>query len=176
MSYPLNLRDDTVGRLVAFAVLLLVTIPCSSATPATPTAQIRALWVDGFHGGFRTPEEADKLVADAVASHLTLLIVQIRRGGYSFYPKSFDPAVEDDPYKANFDALGYLLTKAHSAGLQVHAWVNVTPIWRGGPDPPKDPKHIFNVHGLAAQGGDNWLTETYAGERRFSVGYFFVPR
>jgi uncharacterized lipoprotein YddW (UPF0748 family) len=137
--------------------------------------QIRAIWVDGFHAGFRTPQEADQLVADAVAAHLNLLIVQVRRRGDSFYTKSLEPPAEEDTYHPDFDALGYLLDKAHAAGLQVHAWVNVTPIWRGGPDPPNDPKHIFSIHGLAAQGGDDWLTQTRDGEKKFSVGYFLDP-
>jgi uncharacterized lipoprotein YddW (UPF0748 family) len=147
-----------------------------AATPTRPpAAQIRALWVDGFHPGFRTPREADQLVADAVAAHLNLLIVQVRRRGDSFYTRSIEPPVEDDPYRPDFDALGYLLEKAHAAGLQVHAWVNVTPIWRGGPLPPQDPRHIFNLHGLNAQGDENWLTQTDTGEKHFSVGYFLDP-
>jgi uncharacterized lipoprotein YddW (UPF0748 family) len=150
--------------------------PLVAATPTrAPAAQIRALWVDGFHPGFRTPQEADQLVADAVAAHLNLLIVQIRRRGDSFYTHSIEPPVEDDPYRPDFDALGYLLEKAHAAGLQVHAWVNVTPIWRGGPLPPLDPKHIFNIHGLNAQGDESWLTQTDTGEKKFSVGYFLDP-
>lgn len=174
-------------RLSLFLSLLLLAIPGHSVKPARAEAhsqirapqirapQIRALWVDGFHAGYRTPQEADQLVADAVAAHLNLLIVQVRRRGDSFYAKSLEPPVEDDPYRPEFDALGYLLDKAHAAGLQVHAWVNVTPIWRGGPDPPKDPKHIFNLHGLAAQGSEDWLTQTRAGEKKFSVGYFLDP-
>ena len=147
-----------------------------AATPThSPAPQIRALWVDGFHPGFRTPQEADQLVADAVAAHLNLLIVQVRRRGDSFYTHSIEPPVEDDPYRPDFDALGYLLEKAHAAGLQVHAWVNVTPIWRGGPLPPQDAKHIFTLHGLSAQGSDNWLTQTDTGDKKFPVGYFLDP-
>src|SRR5437899_11619511 len=109
------------------AALLFPFIPILNAVaPASPPAKppagrVRALWVDGFHAGFRTPQEADQLVADAVAAHLNLLIVQVRRRGDSFYTHSIEPAVEDDPYRPDFDALGYLLNKAHAAGLQVHA-------------------------------------------------------
>ena len=163
-------------RLRLFLILLLLPMLGYSATPVAPVhGQIRAIWVDGFHPGFRTPQEADQLVADAVAAHLNLLMVQVRRRGDSFYAKSLEPPAEDDSYRPEFDALGYLLDKAHAAGLQVHAWVNVTPIWRGGPDPPKDPRHIFNIHGLTAQGADNWLTQTRDGEKKFSVGYFLDP-
>jgi len=150
-----------------------------SAAPAKrtppPQPQIRALWVDGFHAGFRSPQECDQLVADAVAAHLNLLLVQVRRRGDSFYTHSLEPPAEDDAYRPDFDALGYLLEKAHAAGLRVHAWLNVTPIWRGGPQPPLDPKHVFNLHGLNAPGADNWLTQTDGGEKHFSVGYFLDP-
>src|SRR5436309_11289753 len=88
------------------------------ATPAKklPAGQIRALWVDGFNPGIRTPQETDQLIADAVAAHLNLLIVQVRRRGDSFYAKSLEPPAEEEPYRADFDALGYVLEKAHAAG------------------------------------------------------------
>ncbi len=163
-----------------FSILILLTfLGNARATPPPARAQIRALWVDGFHAGFRTAQEADQLVADAQAAHLNLLLVQVRRRGDSFYTHSVEVPVEDDPYRPDFDALGYLIEKAHAAGIAVHAWVNVTPIWRGGPDPaanaPKDPRHIFNIHGLQAVGEENWLTQTYDGQRKFSVGYFLDP-
>src|ERR1035438_6891973 len=108
-----------VSAAIAGLLLCGLAIKLTAATPTRPpAAQIRALWVDGFHPGFRTPQEADQLVADAVAAPLNLLIVQGRRRGDSFYTHSIEPPVEDDPYRPDFDALGYLVEKAHVQGLR----------------------------------------------------------
>jgi len=137
--------------------------------------EFRAVWVDGFNAGIRTPEEADKLVADAKAAGLNALIVQVRRRGDSLYTKSLEPPVEDPPYNPEFDALACVIERAHAAGLEVHAWMNATPLWRSGKAPPRDPRHVFNTHGPGATGRDNWLTRSPQGEVVFPVGYFLDP-
>jgi uncharacterized lipoprotein YddW (UPF0748 family) len=157
------------------ALALAVASSSPAEPPKPPKPQIRALWVDGFHAGIRTREETDKLVADAQAARLNLLIVQVRRRGDSYYLNSLEPPVEDPPYDPAFDALGYLLEKAHAAGLKVHCWMNVTPIWRSNQSPPKDPKHVFNLHGPSATGRDNWLMSTATGEIELPTGYSLDP-
>ena len=52
--------------------------------PGDP-AELRAVWVDAFHAGIRSPEEAAQLVADATRVHLNTLIVQVRRRGDALY-------------------------------------------------------------------------------------------
>ncbi len=176
-------------NLSFFRLFLALTALALSAVAAAPKPQIRALWVDGFHAGIRTPEEVEKLVADARAAQFNLLIVQVRRRGDSYYTKSLEPPVEDPLYQPDFDALAYLLEKAHAAGLKVHAWMNVTPLWRPKVPPPKDPRHIFNLHGssaagtsrlapfaaTAATGRDNWLMSSPTGDVEFPTGYSLDP-
>ncbi len=137
--------------------------------------ELRAIWVDGFHAGIRTAQEADQLVSDAVKANLNTIIVQVRRRGDSLYAKSIEPPVEDPAYDPSFDGLAYVTEAAHRAGIKVHAWINATPIWRGNQPPPKDPAHVFLQHGLSAQGEDFWLTCTPEGEAKFPVGYFLDP-
>jgi uncharacterized lipoprotein YddW (UPF0748 family) len=165
------LRDTR--SLTLAALLLLVALAVSAA--AAERGEFRAVWVDGFNAGIRTPEEADKLVAEAKAANLNALIVQVRRRGDSFYSKSLEPPVEDPPYSPEFDALAYLLEKAHAAGLEVHAWMNAMPLWRKSAAPPRDPRHVFNTHGPNAAGRDNWLTRSPQGDTIFPVGYFLDP-
>src|SRR5260221_80725 len=101
-------------------VLALAAATAAADGPSKPSKpQIRALWVDGFHVGIRTPEEVDKLVADATTARLNLLIVQVRRRGDSYYLNSLEPPVEVPPYDPAFDALGTLLQKAHPVGLRI---------------------------------------------------------
>jgi uncharacterized lipoprotein YddW (UPF0748 family) len=137
--------------------------------------EIRAVWADGFHAGIRTAQEADQLVADARNANLNTVIVQVRRRGDSLYAKSIEPPAEDPAYDPAFDGIAYVIEAAHRAGLQVHAWINAMPIWRGNQPPPKDPAHVFRQHGLSAKGEDFWLTCSPEGEARFPVGYFIDP-
>jgi uncharacterized lipoprotein YddW (UPF0748 family) len=146
-----------------------------SPGPAAPAApEIRAVWVDGFHAGIRSPEEAAQLVADAKRVHLNTLIVQVRRRGDALYAGGLEPPLDDPGYQPSFDALAHIVAAAHAAGLQVHAWINAMPVWRDEA-PPKDARHLFNLHGPNAAGGDCWLTSARDGTRKFPVGYFLDP-
>src|SRR5262245_61941904 len=86
----------------------LAVTPCSAQgkgrhTDATPT-EFRALWVDAFHAGIRSPQEADQLVMEAQQSNFNALIVQVRRRGDALYLQSFEPSLEDAAYDPTFDA------------------------------------------------------------------------
>jgi uncharacterized lipoprotein YddW (UPF0748 family) len=139
--------------------------------PKTPSPEFRAVWVDAFHAGIRTPQEADKLVDDAASANLNTLIVQVRRRGDSLYKNSIEPPLREEPYDPDFDALGYIIEKAHARGLEVHAWVNAMPIWKDAA-PPTDANHIYNLHGPGKMGTASWLTASPEGTVKFPVGYF----
>ena len=160
-------------RLLLF--LLSASLALAAPPGPSPAAELRAVWVDAFNAGIRTPAEVEKLVAEARAANLNTLIVQVRRRADSLYIKSLEPPVEDPSYAPDFDALACVIEKAHAAGLQVHAWINAMPVWRRGQAPPRDPKHIFNTRGPSATGRDNWLTCTPEAEMVYPVGYFLDP-
>ncbi|HSL22970.1 MAG TPA: family 10 glycosylhydrolase [Vicinamibacterales bacterium] len=136
--------------------------------------EIRALWVDAFHAGIRSPQEADDLVAAARRANLNTLFVQVRRRGDALYAKGVEPPLDDPAYDPTFDALAYTITAAHAAGLEVHAWMNAMPTWRDEL-PPRDARHLFNTHGPHAPRDENWFTASPGGEHRFPVGYFVDP-
>lgn len=140
-----------------------------SSAAAAP--EFRAVWVDAFHAGIRTPQEADKLVEDAAAANFNALIVQVRRRGDSLYLHSIEPPLREAPYDPRFDALAYIIEKAHARGLEVHAWVNAMPIWRDA-IPPTDANHVYNLHGPEKAGAASWLTASPDGVVRFPVGFF----
>ena len=165
-----------VGTALLAGVALLASAGCAGrrAAAAAPGAEFRAFWVDQFHAGIRTPEEAAQLVADAQRARVNALIVQVRGRADALYTRSFEPPREDPAYDPNFDALQNLLEAAHRAGLEVHAWVNAMPAWRD-PAPPRDPRHVFNQHGPGQPGDADWMTRSPEGETRFLVGYFLDP-
>ena len=159
-------------RAFILILVLILTVPCLAAGRApAPQSEIRALWVDGFHPGIRTPEEAEQLVAAAKSGGFNTLIVQVRRRGDALYLKSIEPYVEDVPHIAGFDPLANIIDLAHRNGLEVYAWINAAPVWRDQA-PPVDPSHVFNQHGPSATGDTMWLTSNRAGNVKFPVGYF----
>jgi uncharacterized lipoprotein YddW (UPF0748 family) len=155
------------------ALLLSLAVSSAAAQPAT-APELRALWVDAFHAGIRSPEEAAQLVADAKRIHVNTLIVQVRRRGDALYTGGLEPPLDDANYQPSFDALAHIVSAAHAAGLQVHAWINAMPVWRDE-TPPKDARHVFNLHGPAAAGDACWLTSARDGTKRFPVGFFLDP-
>ena len=141
--------------------------------PADPP-ELRALWVDAFHEGIRSSREADDLVAAAARANINTLFVQVRRRGDALYTKGVEPPLDDPAYDPTFDALAYIVDAGHRARLEVHAWINAMPVWRDEAA-PKDPRHLFNRHGMNATGDDSWLTAAPDGNRKFPVGYFLDP-
>src|SRR5437870_3339664 len=133
--------------------------PVPPTPPTLDAPELRAVWVDAFHDGFKTPAQVDDLVAWARAANLNALFVQVRRRGDAYYTRSLEPRSDDPDLAAGFDALQDLIDKAHQGPqrLQVHAWLATLPIWSKHDSPPAAPTHAFNLHGPSADPGDSWL-------------------
>jgi uncharacterized lipoprotein YddW (UPF0748 family) len=159
--------------LRAIAVCLALA-QAPAPAPAVDPPEIRAVWVDAFHAGIRSAQEADELVAAAKRGNLNTLFVQVRRRGDALYTKGVEPPLDDPAYDPSFDALAYIVEAAHRAGLEVHAWINAMPVWRDD-TAPKDARHVFNGHGPSAPGDENWFTASPTGNHKFPVGYFLDP-
>jgi uncharacterized lipoprotein YddW (UPF0748 family) len=135
------------------------------------------VWVDAFHDGFKTPQQVDDLVAWARAANLNALFVQVRRRGDAYYLNSIEPRAEDPDLAPGFDALQYLIDKAHQGPqrLQVHAWLATLPIWWHRDTPPAAPNHAFNLHGLSVDPADTWLMYRDDGEAWANGIYYLDP-
>lgn len=138
-----------------FVVASIISLPIGALETTRP--EVRALWVDAFRDGIKTPEQVDQLIHDALTANINTLIVQVRRRGDSYYNKSLEPRTEDPVLMPGFDALEYLIEKAHAHNIEVHAWLNTLVAWIS-PTPPKDPNHIWNAHGPKTSGRDNWVS------------------
>lgn len=131
--------------------------------------EFRALWVDAYHDGIKSEAQIDELIETAQAANLNALVVQVRRRGNTFYPSALDPwAADANP---DFDALAYLIERAHRAQIDVHAWVATLAIWNGT-TPPQTANHAFNVHGPGTSGREYWLMTSYSGEEA-AGGYLY---
>jgi uncharacterized lipoprotein YddW (UPF0748 family) len=138
---PLRRRCAAAHRTAGAALVALAVFSacCSDGGPPrgaepTPAPQVararhRGLWVlaEGDRRVLEHPERIDELVRDARALGATDLFVQVYRGGRAWYDSALADAT---PYRHVHDATGIdplalLLGRAASAGLHVHAWVNV---------------------------------------------------
>ncbi|HEY3084499.1 MAG TPA: family 10 glycosylhydrolase [Candidatus Dormibacteraeota bacterium] len=117
------IRKLAAGLLAGAAMLPVSASPTQAAGPA----QYRALWVDAFHAGMKSPQQVEKLVADAQRANVNTLIVQVRKRGDAYFNRSLEPRASDIQGPMEFDPLDYLLRLAHASAprIEVHAWVNV---------------------------------------------------
>lgn len=152
----------------ALALLTLLVSPGWLLADAQP--EVRALWVDSFNPGLRSPADIDQLVARAKSGNLNAIVAQVRRNAQSLYAISFEGWVENYVPPAGFDPLQYLIEAAHAEGIEVHAWANIGPVYTGHPNIPTaawpckvpcDPNHVFNRHGRGAPEAEYWLTRTH---------------
>jgi uncharacterized lipoprotein YddW (UPF0748 family) len=109
-----------------------------------PSGEVRALWVQ--RATMTSPEAITSLVRSAKSAGFNTLLVQIRGRGDAYYQSRLEPrAVALAKQKPSFDPLQSVLSEAHSAGLHVHAWMNVNLVSEG--DPPSSlPDHVVYKH------------------------------
>lgn len=152
-----------------------------------PPQEFRGLWVtrfdwtawDGAH-----PEKIDEIVQNAADAGFNVLFFQIRGEADAYYASNLEPwskrisgsnGALGQPPGAEWTGLGdpldYMIKKAHAAGLQVHAYLNVYPVASCSaiPNATVTPTPIYHqliaAHGTTAVGGSNkvnglqWLTD-----------------
>ena len=149
----------------------------SQAPSYTAPAQLRALWVDAFHDGIKSPAQIDALIKAAQTANVNTLIVQVRRRGDAYYNRTSEPRVEDARLARGFDALQATIEKAHAAQprLEVHAWLATVALWREKEKPPSDAAHALNRHGVSAPGDENWLSLNDRGQAWDTENYALDP-
>src|SRR5439155_22669570 len=119
---------DRMIRRAAASILAAIAFLSGFSTPAQAASapgQYRALWVDAFHDGMKSPAQVEKLVADTKRANLNTLIVQVRKRGDAYFAHSIEPRATDIVGPSDFDPLDYLLRLAHASTprIDVHASV-----------------------------------------------------
>ena len=148
--------------------------PRAQAAAVGSPEELRAFWVDAFGEGFYSDAEIDRLVADVKAANMNAIVAQVVRRGDCFCNDSSLPRTEAAIAARPFDPLRSLITKAHAQGIEVHAWIITTGLWRGT-TPPRDASHAFNSHGTSASGSDYWLTNRSDGADKLDTEYHLDP-
>ena len=148
-------------RLAAWslsAISVLATTPSPTPVQLGPP-EYRALWVDAFHDGIKSPTQVEKLVADARRANLNALIIQVRKRGDAYFNRADEPRATDITGSRGFDPLGYVIRLAHAATprIEVHAWVNTF--------------YTGQSSGVYARHAEDWGTRTSDGQ----TGGFLDP-
>ncbi len=118
--------------------------PLSPILPDSVELPVRALWVTRWD--YHAPEDIAAIVQNAEWAGFNVIFFQVRGNGTVFYPSDLEPL--DKSLQASgsaWDPLAYAVARAHLSGLQLHAWVNVFPGWRGT-HPPADSTQLWNAH------------------------------
>ena len=123
------------------------------------TKEARGIWVTRWE--WAKPElQGDSLalqqriieIFDIVRkAKFNFVLFQVRGSADAFYRSNFEPwsagltgELGKDP---GWDPLQFAIHQAHERGLELHAWVNTFPAWRGKQPPPHTtPEHVYNAH------------------------------
>ncbi len=123
------------------------------------TKEARGLWVTRWEWAKpelqNNPEEQQariiEIFENAKQAKLNFILFQVRGNGDAFYKSNFEPwsdlltgTLGQDP---GWDPLQFAVEQAHQRGLELHAWVNTFPAWRGTEPPPHTtPEHVYHAH------------------------------
>ncbi|NED95584.1 family 10 glycosylhydrolase [Phytoactinopolyspora alkaliphila] len=163
-----------LGLALTGALTASLALPSAAAADDELPEQWRSYWVDAFNPGIYNPAQVEKLVDDALAINANALIVQTARRYDCFCNRALYPRTDAAIAPAPYDPLDKIIEKAHEAGLEVHAWVNVNTMWNNV-NPPSSADHVFNQHGPAATGTDRWLNKKADGTEFVGANAYIDP-
>lgn len=150
--------------------LTYVYLPTVSKRPMT---EVRGLWVTRFDwtnfGQPADPNRIATIVNDAAAAGFNTIYFQVRGSADAFYTPGLEPwaqrvsgGVVGQAPNPLWDPLAHFVTLAHDAGIALHAYLNVYPVWDNcATAPPATvPTHFYyllqNAHG--GVNGLQWTT------------------
>ncbi len=153
-----------------FLLLLLFLLPLGCLA-----GEIRAIWV--LPWSITSPQQIDKVIADALAAGQTDLFVEVRYRSDALYTPNRVPDDYPNPELRSyiladngFDPLEYTLRKAQTQKLRVHAWVvvfNATPTHQS-----------YLQNNFIYRNHYEWITHDSRGRKMNSgeqFGYFIDP-
>jgi uncharacterized lipoprotein YddW (UPF0748 family) len=130
-------------RCAAALVSAALVLSVSPAVPLHAQDEVRALWV--VRTSLTSPAAVAKMVDTARASGFNTLIVQIRGRADAYYTNALEPRAPSLAAQPAFDPLAATIARAHDAGLQVHAWINVNLV-AGANELPAARDHVVYRH------------------------------
>ncbi len=134
----------TRGGMLIASGGMLVGLLLGCAPQARLVQPTRAIWVTRFD--YKTADDVSRIITQCADAGFNAVLFQVRGNGTAFYRSTIEPWADElggsDP---GFDPLALACELAHARGVQLHAWVNVMPAWRGT-QPPANPEQLYNKH------------------------------
>ena len=131
------LRCAIAAVAVTAASLTLITSPVHAQD------EVRALWV--VRTTLTSPSAIATMVAAAKSGGFNTLLVQVRGRGDAYFQHGIEPRPASLAAQPAFDPLATTIARAHEAGLQVHAWIDVNLI-ASAADLPAAREHVLYRH------------------------------
>ncbi|MCA8943332.1 MAG: family 10 glycosylhydrolase [Planctomycetes bacterium] len=114
-------------RWLQFALLPLAA-GCA-VMPEAPGLE-RCVWVSRFE--YSSQQDIERIVRESAAAGVTAVMFQVRGNGTVYYHSGHELWSEKYGFRApGFDPLAVAIESARRHGVELHAWINVVPGWRG---------------------------------------------
>jgi uncharacterized lipoprotein YddW (UPF0748 family) len=145
-----------------------------------PPAEFRGLWVTRFDWTNylqpADPARIDEIVNNAATAGFNAIFFQVRGTADAYYTPGPEPWAQrisgvalgqppDSRWNGKGDPLAYFIQQAHARDIELHAYINVYPVWNCGSVPPAvTPKHFYyklqDAHGVTGSknNGLQWDT------------------
>jgi len=108
------------------------------------TQPVRAIWVTRFD--YKTAVDVTQIMENCADAGFNAVVFQVRGNGTAFYRSRHEPWAEQFEFRdPGFDPLELAVRETRARGLELHAWVNVMPAWRGT-TPPAHPDQLYHKH------------------------------
>jgi uncharacterized lipoprotein YddW (UPF0748 family) len=114
------------------AIACAVPLASCASTPEAPPSLRRAIWVTRFE--YRTAADIENIMANCKSAGFSAVMFQVRGNGTALYGSGLEVWSEQFDFQSpGFDPLRAATESARKHGLELHAWVNLMPGWRGDP-------------------------------------------
>ncbi len=108
------------------------------------TEPMRAVWVTRWD--YKEADDITRIMDNCADAGFNTVLFQVRGNGTVFYDSPHEPWAEEFDFKSpGYDPLQKACHEARRRGLDLHAWVNVMPAWRG-PKEPAAKNQLYHTH------------------------------
>jgi uncharacterized lipoprotein YddW (UPF0748 family) len=128
-----------MSRIIRLSVLILL-LAASRAAPD----EVRAIWITRWD--YRSEEDVRRAVRWSSLLGLNRVFFQVRGRADAFYRSSIEPWGEElGGHDPGFDPLAVAIDEARKVGIELDAWINVLPAWKGA-RAPASAAHVLHTH------------------------------
>ncbi|MCK5685843.1 family 10 glycosylhydrolase [bacterium] len=144
--------------IIHFSLFIFLFSSCETDVPQA-SVEARGIWLTRFeyapinkvHGQDSSKAYIKNVINRAADANFNMIYFQVRGNGDAYYTPGLEPwgnlitgKLGEDP---GWDPLAYALELTHARGMELHAWMNTFPAWRGTKDPPlTDPPSPYLTH------------------------------